>query len=605
MHGEQPVIAGKKVKISTYVRRYGKPKKTTEAMPFGPLDDEEVDILDREDVETAIGLVIELDSDPEDLRGFVAERARQLGHDDLIPQGWGMPTIISRPEDAFAVPVTVTESTSTGIATGYSLGAYATAYRLSPSDPNLCRELAAIGTRIAEAGEEATNDAVVQTYRKSLEKRIRAGIVAKAVVDNEGSFPDPDEVDLLYQQHFALAVDSVVSRASSALGVSVAESDDDEDDEDDEIDDAPVEADPEFPEIDDDEELSEADDAAGKPGKVPKYIFGRLNKEWKPSNPKVAERRAKVEQLLAKARELIAANKGQSTPEVKKALAAVRSHETARETRARRLARKDRLKARIAAGETKDKYGRDLQDRLHRVNRAIRKSNQIIGDRPGGPKKPKAAAPAPAAPDATKPAESPKPKKAKQALSGRDRVPVTRATKTRRPASLSGKPGLPSRKRRQPKPVVEGLQVYLRMAEARLEEHPGNHDQRVHSPTGRAAIALEKGGSRVGGQTPAMLQAEKKALMASKAKQVTPKQYRQGVSSAIAGRNKDPEARKHARDAILFARQRASGPRTRQVMVKTERSRKRASAAYDDYMKFVKQRSQQLLDQINASRVKG
>lgn len=87
MRGVKPVIGGKKIAISTYIRRYGDPRKRAEADEDLFLDDEEIaaDIEDAEDVRIAVDLLADLDEDPDDLRGWVADRARELGVLELVP----------------------------------------------------------------------------------------------------------------------------------------------------------------------------------------------------------------------------------------------------------------------------------------------------------------------------------------------------------------------------------------------------------------------------------------------------------------------------------------------------------------------------------------
>ena len=373
--GEQPVIAGKRVKISTYVRKYGKPK-TAEAVPFGVVDYEaEVDILDREDVETAVGLVVELDSDPDDLRGYVAERARDLGCADLIPTGWGVratkQALIRRQAEAFEAPVSVSESIP-GLAyghdaTGYSIGHLNTAYALRCSEASLTAELHAIAGRLDEAMEVVDNASVVATYRANLEKRIRAGIVAKAVLANDGEAPDPAAVELAYQRHFATIVPKIVARASAALGHRPVASD--------ELD----SVDPFEEEVEDADVVEEAvGTAQGQSEDAPKYIFGRLNKAWKPKKAGDVDRFAKRTALVAQLHALWVKGGKKGDPEWDKVQQALRGTETMRERRSRYLERMDRLDAQIAAGGTVDSRGEKYTHIKARLQLRIKKLQSVM-----------------------------------------------------------------------------------------------------------------------------------------------------------------------------------------------------------------------------------
>lgn len=242
LRGEQPVIAGKRVKISTYVHKYGKPKRTAEAMPFEIDADAEAEIEDREDVEVAVSLLSELDSDPEDLRGFVAERAQTIGCDDLIPAEWGVKPkpkalgeseadLIEGPDEAFAHPVEVVEefvadegeqvAEATGTASAdkgpkYIFGRLNRAYDKNATPADMAHEMGAIRDRGKAKGFGGSDQSVVATYTRNLEKRIKAGIIARAKA--KGLSPTADQVNATYQRHFASMVTDMVGRAASALG---------------------------------------------------------------------------------------------------------------------------------------------------------------------------------------------------------------------------------------------------------------------------------------------------------------------------------------------------------------------------------------------------
>lgn len=258
LRGEKPVIAGKAVPIKRYVRKYGKPKQTEAtgvALDIEVGEDDVADIFDAEDVAVAVDLL--RDEDEDDLRSYVVERATELGHADLIPEDWmPSPKIAESPdllpefddddlaalddEDVEVVEeyaseldvLTEAEDESAKAAPSariaaqkadpkkapkYIFGKLNKAYRKDATDEDVAGELGAIRARGKAKGFAAKDQAVLGTYAKNLERKIKAGIIARAVA-KYGKQPSPAAVQATYEKYGKATVDSLVARASKALG---------------------------------------------------------------------------------------------------------------------------------------------------------------------------------------------------------------------------------------------------------------------------------------------------------------------------------------------------------------------------------------------------
>jgi hypothetical protein len=367
--------------------------------------------------------------------------------------------LIRQPDEAFEAPVSIMESipglTRGYDATGYSIGHLNTAYRLTCSEPSLLSELRGIALRLDEAMEVVDNASVVATYRANLERRIRAGIVAKATLANGGHPPDPRSVELAYQRHFATVVPKVVATAAAVLGKH------------------PV-ADPDAPAVaalDDEDAADPSEDvteAAGAAGVVPKYTFGRLNPDWKPQRPSDVDRFARRADLMQRMHDLWSQGAKRGNPEWDSLVRDLQATETLAERRARYLSQMDRIAKATATGRTVNARGEPYTAVADRVRARIKRAQQAMRDK--GIEYQSASSKATSAPEQEEAPESTEGADMKIVDTAPDEAPA-------------------------PEPAVkESLAAFLRLAEARLEEHPGNHDQRVHSPSGRAAIAGEKGG---------------------------------------------------------------------------------------------------------------